>query len=255
MNTKIELVNFRDLGGIKGEGGKTVACGRLLRSAEPAGLSASDKSVLLDDYRLKMIIDLRTANERKKQPDDALPNVQNIHIDIMKKEGSKVPDPENFLSKLKTPEDTEIFMGGAYESMVSDPAAQDGFREMISLFLSQNAGSILFHCTTGKDRTGLGAAIILTILGVSRADIMKDYLMTNEMRKAHNDQVLTALKKKGIGDTQLEAIGLALNVEEAYLKRSYSTAEKLYGSFEKYIEKGLDVTPYMTKQLREMYLI
>ncbi len=247
--------NLRDLGGIRGAGGKRVAPRRLLRSGEPVGLNAAEREVLLNSYDLKCIIDLRSSVEQKNRPDDTLPGVRYVPIDIMKHAAQKSPDLDTLLTKLKNPATAESFMLEVYDMMIRDAGAQAGYREFLATLLARKEGASLFHCSAGKDRAGLAAAIILTVLGASKADIMTDYLRTNELRKEANAGLIAQMRGRGMDDGQIAAIGIALDVEAAYLEKSYSTAEELFGSFEAYVEKGLEVNEELASSLRDMYLV
>lgn len=84
---------------------------------------------------------------------------------------------------------------------------------------------------------------------------MEDYLATNTLRAPINAAVLEQVKQKAtLSDAQVEAIGVALNVQPQYLQTSYDTAKQHYGSFDAYITQGLGVDEAMKRELRERYL-
>ena len=68
--------------------------------------------------------------------------------------------------------------------------------ELLQLLLNTEEGSTLLHCFAGKDRTGISAAVILTILGASKDDIAADYLKTNQLRKKENEELLGQLRAR-----------------------------------------------------------
>ena len=250
-----KLANFRDLGGIAAADGRTVLPKRLLRSGEVVALADEDKKTLVDVYHLRNIIDFRSASERTQKPDDTLQGVAYYPIDVLEDVASQAPDEKHLLTMLDSPEAVDRFMKQVYAFLITEKSACAGYRQMLDILLQQKEGATLWHCYAGKDRAGLGAAIILTVLGASGEDVMADYLKTNELRASINKAVLEQAKQKGtLGDAQLAAIGIALNVQPEYLETSYHTATQKYGSFKNYLTEGLGVDADMQSNLRNMYL-
>lgn len=252
---ELQLANFRDLGNIAAADGRTVMPKRLLRSGEVVALTDSDKEHLLDTYQLRNIIDFRSESERIQKPDDTLPNVAYYPIDVLKDASSQAPDEKHLLTMLDSPAAVDRFMNHVYELLITEESARMGYRQMLDILLAQKTGATLWHCFAGKDRAGLAAAIVLTILGVSDADIMTDYLRTNILRAPINKALLEKAKQKGTLDVeQLNAIEIALNVQPEYLQTAYAAAKKKYGSFKAYVAEGLGVDVALEAELRAMYL-
>lgn len=112
----------------------------------------------------------------------------------------------------------------------------------------------MFHCFAGKDRTGIAAAIVLHILGVSKEDIIKDYLQTNQQRQEANQAIIAGLVKKGLSAEGEKAILIALSVSEDYLLNAFSVAKDSYGSFDNYIKEAIKINYDEQEQLRQIYL-
>lgn len=246
-------VNFRDLGGLKGADGKRIRPLRILRSGEIVRLSEEEKEILTGKYNLKTIVDLRGEKEYTENPDDEIAGTLYYNIDILKKIHETGADLGSFETVLDV-HAADYHMKRLYEQMVSNEGAQRGFRELIELLLKQEEGALLFHCFAGKDRTGLSAAIILTILGVSQEDILEDYLKTNEQRREENSLLIGKLKEQGFTEENCKIAGIALTVNAEYLKEAYRTAEKYYGSFSQYIKEAIKVTKEEEEELRKRYL-
>ena len=247
------LANFRDLGGFTGADGKITKTGVLLRAAQPVGLPAEEITCLIEDYSLRTLIDFRSSAETEAEPVDALPGVRYIQIDIMEKEN------ENAASKgshwgAENGEEMARNMANLYETLVREEFVRAQYRLFVHTVLDAPEGAVLFHCFAGKDRTGLAAAILLTMLGVNEIDIMADYMRTNERRVAANALLLQQMRASGRSEQGLEIFEVALNVREEYLQRAFDTAAELYGSFEGYIREGLQLTDGDVARLREKYL-
>lgn len=93
---------------------------------------------------------------------------------------------------------------------------------------------LLQHCTAGKDRTGVGSALVLLALGVPRETIMEDYLLTNEVMKDYNHERLSRLAEQ-VNESELRNIEGMLGVKETFLEAVFSSIERSYGSVEVYM--------------------
>ncbi len=245
-------VNFRDLGGLLGAEGKRVKQGRLLRSGQLTDLSSAEISQLSEKLELRLIIDLRMASEAAAEPDVRIEGAEYMNLDIFSGAEELVVDMENF-SRVRTVEQAERFMQTAYDTMISYEGAQSRFAEFLRLALNNSEGALLFHCFAGKDRTGVAAAMLLTLLGVSREDILRDYMLTNELRKERNAQMMAATGAPQ-GDIELQLLDVALNVREEYLSSAMDMAADMCGSFEGYLRQKLGATDELIAGLRANYL-
>ncbi|MBQ7487836.1 MAG: tyrosine-protein phosphatase [Clostridia bacterium] len=166
--------NIRDLGGMITEDGRRIREGCLIRSASLCEAADEDLKRLREAYRLTTVIDLRTAQERDEKPDRVgdcaylpIPIIENFEAGIThecRTEGMPFPS----LRKL-------------YREMMLDTRCQMNFRRVLKTCFEHDydTGSILWHCSEGKDRCGMTAALLLEALGVDRDAILKDYLETN----------------------------------------------------------------------------
>ena len=146
------------------------------------------------------------------------------------------------------------YMKKLYGEFITTRTARDAIRSFVQILLETEEGATVFHCFAGKDRTGISAAVILTILGVPRDTIMEDYMETNHMRAAANQVILDGLRQKSASEEMLKAVKTALSVDQDYLCTSFETAHREYGSFENYIETGLGIGQEEQKRLKELYL-
>lgn len=253
MTDLVRPVNFRDLGGLKGADGRILRPFRILRSGELVRVSLEEQELLISKYQLRTIVDLRGEKEYSENPNEVIAGTFYYNIDILK----KIHETGADLGSFETVHDVvsaHTHMKDLYEQMMLNEGSQRGFRELIDLLLKQEEGALLFHCFAGKDRTGLSAAIILTILGISKEDILADYLKTNEQRKEENNFLLDKLRDQGFTEEMCEIAVIALTVNAEYLETAYQTAEKNYGSFLEYIRKALKVTKEEEEILQRRYL-
>lgn len=246
-------VNFRDLGGLSSSFGKKIKPCRLLRSGELYQLSEDEKRTLLHNYKLKVLVDFRTKFETESHPDDSLEGVSYHHVDILSAAADHVINLAN-AHTIRDKNHADEFLMLAYELAMTNEVAQQGYREFLEYLLQNKEGAVLFHCFAGKDRTGIAAAIILTILGVSKDDIFSDYMKTNEMRAKKNAEIIAEEKQAGRSDNELAIIEATLFVKKQYLQHAFDIAAKHYGSFENYIKQALQITEEEINELRNNYL-
>lgn len=152
--------NTRDLGGYPTPGGVT-AWGRFFRSDAPIDLTEADIQALRQ-RGLTTHIDLRTAGEiqRRKSALEGLPGFEYHPVDLC--------------ARMQMLPESEAGVPSAYFEMTcqSEPMAR------VFRIIAGAKDGVFFHCTAGKDRTGVVAAILLMLAGVGRADLLADYLLT-----------------------------------------------------------------------------
>jgi protein-tyrosine phosphatase len=112
--------------------------------------------------------------------------------------------------------------------------------------------SLVFHCTAGKDRTGIGAALILYSLGVPYETIMDDYKATNYYRTAENVKMEKMMVKAMNIDETVAKNVMAANPE--YLDATFSQIKKQYGSVDNYLKTQIGLTNDDIKKLKKKFL-
>ena len=147
--------NVRDLGGYRTESGKVTQWGVFVRSEDLNLLDEAD-AALLHDYGIRTIIDLRCAFEENRN--------KYLHRDIAYR---NIPIVESY----------EDFVGGYYFHMIKN--CKDNIRQVFEYMGRQSGyGGILFHCSMGRDRTGIISGILLLLCGVPLLDVVADYMAT-----------------------------------------------------------------------------
>ncbi|MDO4200057.1 MAG: tyrosine-protein phosphatase [Clostridia bacterium] len=163
--------NTRDLGGYKTIDGKTTKSKLFFRSDNTHKLTDVDIKKLKDEYNLKYVIDLRSAKEIDAYP-DKLSNAEGVdYYSIQLSVGMKYLIKHN------------LDLGDGYIKLLD---RKKKIKSIFDLIANVNGGSLLFHCAHGKDRTGVVAALLLGLCGVSEEDIIKDYCITYDLIKSNN---------------------------------------------------------------------
>ena len=235
-----EIVNFRDLGGYKAAGGRVIKPGLLYRSGGLYQMNAEEMEIF-NSLGIKAVLDLRTAAEEKRKPDPVMPGVRVVrHSGVEFRGGGDIDFSPQGMRRMGSGGRDQFDKIHAY--YLEMPFDNEAFRILVREVESGDL-PIVFHCASGKDRTGMAAIVLMALLGVSREDILKDYELSNVyMAKvlkskfeqyhdyASSDPVHTKLLQMEFG--VLPEMGR--EVVDAILAR--------YGSFEGYAEAeyGLD---------------
>lgn len=162
--------NVRELGGYASLTGKLTTFGYLLRADDLSKLDKDDIQFLLN-YGITSVIDLRSDSELKNFPDpfEKIERINYKHIPLIEQD---VIDPNFYKELMKNP---SSFLTEMYLDMIKN--ATIGITKVFEFIANQDDG-VLFHCTAGKDRTGIIAMLLLGLAGVSKEDIVTNYMVT-----------------------------------------------------------------------------
>jgi protein-tyrosine phosphatase len=247
------LPNFRDLGGYPVAGGGRVRRGALYRSVELNHLHGEDLATFAA-MGIRTVVDLRTQAERDAQPDVVPDGTETVVCDVLA--GMTSAAPADLLRVIADPAAAEDLLGegkalalfeGAYRDIVSLPSALDAYRRFFTLVAEGSKRPLLFHCTTGKDRTGWAAAAALLLLGVSEDDVRADYLFTNRDLLPALKPVFEQFRAAGGDPTLLEPV---LGVDVAYLDTALTEMRLEFGDIEGYFVDGLGLDRDVVDSLR-----
>ncbi len=246
--------NLRDIGGYEVAGGGRVATGQLYRSVELGHLHGDDLAAMAR-LGIRTVFDLRTEAEREAEPDVLLPGAERVVCDVLADETGAAPatlfkalgDPAAAREMLGDGKATKLFETG-YRETVSLPSALSAYRTFFETVARDARRPALFHCTTGKDRTGWAAASTLLFLGVSTEDVFHDYLLSNRDLLPALKTVYEHFRAAG-GDPHL--LDPVFGVDEAYLRTALGEMTKRFGSIEGYFIQGLRIDEATQQALRE----
>ncbi|CAN5369902.1 tyrosine-protein phosphatase [soil metagenome] len=230
--------NLRDFGGYATASGRMVKRGMLYRSGTMSLLTESD-AAHLQSLGVRAICDFRRGHERNAEPTrwHGDTDVDYYCRDYAETSGILGAMLKN---KMATAQDMTNAMLTMYREIAIDHA--ESYRAMFAQLASGRA-PLLINCSVGKDRTGVGAALILSALGVPRATIVEDYLLTN--RHADWDWLLARRDAPVSGALNLarEAMGPVLRAEAAYIDTLFATLDETHGGIDAYLKDvmGLDM--------------
>jgi len=160
--------NVRDLGGLKTKDGRETKSGVIYRGDSLDGITPSDAEILFTRLRIGSIVDLRTKAETDLS--GLLFPVPRYRFSVL---------PEGRLGKEPFPSDDPVELAKVYlHNIETGRGAVKGTLEVIAQDLEAGVAT-LFHCAAGRDRTGIIAAVLLGLVGVTDGEIAKDYVQSN----------------------------------------------------------------------------
>jgi protein-tyrosine phosphatase len=237
------VLNFRDLGGYRTAGGGRTRWGRLFRADSLHRLTPSDQA-LLSRLGLRVIYDLRTDRERQQRPNalDDADELRSVWLPLL---ASTQLDDVSVTTGLR---DGERFLLEVYQGMVSSSAHV--FGELL-VGLTDPAGlPAVFHCAAGKDRTGVTAAILLSVLGVNDEDVLDDYELTSRHRtEQQRQEIMSSLGEQGFA---AEAAAGLLSTPRWVMATVLEQIRMTYGSVEDYLVGPVGITPEAIREMRRL---
>lgn len=249
-----EGINFRELGGYLTEDGRKIKWHKLLRSGSMAQLTKNDVDYL-DQYGVRYIVDLRSSEESSYSP-DKYPDKAQYFQDTVYPFSFSLFKNLGIINNMRLGASNMDFGRQTYLQMLLDPHAQAAYRKMFNVLLENDkeGESVVFHCTAGKDRTGVAAFLILSALGVSEKQIVEDYLYTNLFFDNYSSETINDALES---ESQTE-IAQRLNSKTAVIAETIEVLPKAYrvvsGSVEKFLEEKLGMTKAKIERLQELYL-
>lgn len=249
-NIKLDCnINIRDLGGLSSNGIK-VKDKLFIRSACIGDLSANDIDVLVNDYNLKTVIDLRNSYEIDTESDVPIKGVKNINIPILAERVEGITRTRVKADVSKVPNMCDLYL-----QMVSSDSSSLQIRKILKFIMKNGNKAILFHCSYGKDRTGIIALLLLSMLGIEYDEIMKDYLYTNTVAQDEYDKDYKLLLEKTHDEVYAREYSEIHLAKEEYLDAAYNYMVDEYGSVLNYIIDGLGISKRKIEKFRKKCVV
>ncbi|WP_221800739.1 tyrosine-protein phosphatase [Oceanobacter mangrovi] len=249
--------NFRDLGGYKTADGKEVRKGMLFRSAAMTNFTEADQQYLAG-FVFDTVVDLRSTEERDLFPDRWLQNSKVHYVATDYSIVAMMAASRNAANQKQA-----FDMATAYQTM------HTGIKQQLSDYFDnaiKGNAPIVVHCSAGQDRTGIASALMLSALGVPRAQVVQDYVLTPAFRRPDVEMAGVDLQKAAETNAFAKMIAHHFSKEiktvppvftndgVPFINFALNQIEKDYGSVEQYLDKELDVSAADIAQLRKLYL-
>ena len=241
--------NLRDLGGIESAGGGRIPSGLIYRSGSLERLTPTGVHDLLT-LGIGTIFDLRSGPERDHSPTHWLANHDVERWQLTANES--LGDPKPLLAQsLRSAKRTRAMMHNVYRTL---PLHHRESYAALFHALARDERPILFHCAAGKDRTGVATALLLAVLGVHRAQIDADYLVTNTVIEATTQTFLSDPRNAAALTAPAAAWKPMMIADASYLDAMFAEIDAAHGSVESYVRTQLDLSAAEIQRLRARLL-
>lgn len=241
--------NFRDLGGYLTRDGRRLRTGMLYRSGSLAHLTDADLERLAT-LKLRTVYDFRTPAEVGPAPDRLPPDsgIELVALPI----GDPGVDVEDLRKRIYAGDIEGLQLAGSYANLVLNKS--DIYRAWFEDLLDTTRIPGVFHCTAGKDRTGVGAALFLYALGVPRETVLQDYLASNHYLHDSIETIVWKARLASRFKVDGDRLRALLGVNEGLLENAFEAIEARYGSLDRYLEQALGLDQKNRERLQALYL-
>uniref|UniRef100_A0AAU6WKB9 Tyrosine-protein phosphatase n=1 Tax=Chryseobacterium endophyticum TaxID=1854762 RepID=A0AAU6WKB9_9FLAO len=238
--------NFRDAGGYKTSDGKEVIPGKVFRSDAIDKLTDRDLKTF-QEKKIAAVIDLRGTEEAKKAPDKLPPGTDYL---LCPAGSNNLPTAQDMVKMLK---DKNFLFDMYGEGGL--PYFGERYRPLFVQLLTLKPGdALLFHCTGGRDRTGMAAALFLKVLGVPQDVIESDYLASN-FYLAKNP-IMNSMYKglSGMSGLSENSIRQQMELRPELIRNFFNAINQKYGSIENFFQVEMGIGPREIAILKQKYL-
>lgn len=251
-------LNFRDLGGYRTQDGRQVRWGRVFRSDALGKLTDADLTYL-DRLGVRLVCDFRDDYETERAP-SRLPDHPDLRMerfpigaggDTAEVTGDRKDGLTDLVLAGKLGEVSPEMLGDFYVGMLE--SRHEPLVAVLERVADPANHPLVFHCTAGKDRTGVLAAVLLAVLGVDDETILDDYELTDRYRTPHRiAQVEPRLAEAGV---ELDKVRALFSAQRPVLARTLATLEQRYGSVPAFLVDEAGMAPATLDRLRAVLLV
>jgi len=251
------IINFRDIGGYATVNGRRTKWRKVFRSGDMSRFAAKEQPVI-SALGINRVIDLRSVEERLRGPSRWYDEANRPEIVLLPIGGGAADWSSSLSRQLQRGGFSRAELQATFVEMYATVPLENTleYRALFNELLANGDEPVLIHCTGGKDRTGIAAALILAALDVPGAIIMQDYLLTNEAIDVAPTAKMLAMIFSRDADNQIDPVAIEpmLVVEPVYLETAFAAIEAEYGSLDNYFRVALGLTMARRAELRAVLL-
>lgn len=245
-------LNFRELGGYPAADGRTIREGMFYRSCRLSLLNERELEEL-DKLNISCVLDMRSRQECLEHPDPIVGNAKVCqHSGVQTKGGDDIDFSPAGMHKLGNDGRQQLQALFYYYSEI--PFNNEALQCLFEEIKSYNS-PILFHCASGKDRTGIAAMLILLLLGCNRKTIKHDYLLSNRYLKEFISREYRRHPKQYADPDSRELLLMLQGVNRKVFPIVLDSITGRYGSFDNYFEREFGINEKTMTEIRNHYLI
>ena len=262
------IVNARDLGGYTMQDGRRVRHGALIRAAHLADATDADLQYL-SGIPVAKVIDFRQDAELQGKVDREVPGAEHVSLPVdatgnvaanaTEKEKKKFTGRKKFEVKkvivmAAFNEKAKAVAENMYPTLLFDPGCQKQYARFFRLVLETEGGAVLYHCTQGKDRTGIASALLLAALGADRNTIVADFDATNLVYEKDVRKYSRRVRFWGGKDAEVAVVKSFLGANTDNFVKALDRIDREYGSLNAYLRGPLALSDNDIRILRDKYL-
>lgn len=246
-------INFRDLGGMNTKDGRKIRTGLLYRSGDFSKITESEQAFISQQLAIHSVLDYRDYNEAQRRPDKLWHQAQYINIPanpLSNEVSANLEKELNESNKLKKNSPVE-FMINLYQLL---PFNNPAYQALVDLLVNNQGKSIVQHCAIGKDRTGIGVALMLLALGVDEQLVIQDYILSDQLLAPICEQIF-ADYQYDLDPQQLANRKLIFAANPLYLQAAFDAIKAKYQTFDNWLENDYQLTHDKRQLIQQYYLI
>lgn len=252
--------NARDLGGTIVPDGRRVRQGLLLRGGALHKASDEDLARLRDEYHVAAVFDFRTSMEVEHHPDREIEGARHFWMPAFDENGyafknenlpqSAFQNLGEWLVEHSHEELAQNYARKMYTEMIDNEFSQIQYAGFLQNIVSTENGAVYWHCSQGKDRTGVGAALLLAALGCDRKEILREYLLSEDFYRADFEKYIGRVET----EEEKKVIRTFMSVNPDYFELALDLIDSKYGSMAEFLTGPLCLSSEDISTLRERYL-
>ena len=262
------IVNARDLGGYTTPGESAVRSNLLLRTASLADATEADLQYLAS-LPVAKVIDFRKEEEKQGKADRFIAGAEYITLPVdasgnaaaqatekekKKLTGRKKFDVKKIIVMIAFNEKAQKVAREMYPTLLFDPQCQRQYAAFFREVLDTESGAVLYHCTQGKDRTGIASALLLAALGADRATIVADFDATNRVYEKDVKKYSRRVRFWGGKEEEIGVVKAFLGCNTDNFVKALDRIDLEYGSMEAYLKGPMGLSDEDILLLRQRYL-
>ncbi|MDG0815990.1 tyrosine-protein phosphatase [Bdellovibrio svalbardensis] len=241
-------INFRDMGGYQTKEGRKVKPKFFFRSGSLSKLTQEDLAQL-QALSISHVLDYRDTHESQKDQDLLWHGVNYECCPANPPSHAMTAAMGDWFTKERLESLPADYMESLYQAL---PFGNSAYRRMFQKMDSLDRGGLLQHCAVGKDRTGVGSALLLSSLGVKKETVLEDYLKTEAGLLPFKMQIIERVEKF-LSPKAMTRFEYMMSANENFLNAAFDEINKRYGNLEKFLETEYAITPEVRERWQHKF--
>ena len=248
---KLSINNFRDVSGYVNKDGKVMKKNRIFRGASLHNLTDEEAEYLEKELHIRYVFDYRDHKEAETKPDVVSKGTYYERISALKVGNPRFEgfDFGELLSNNMSKENMQFMIEYLQDGYMHMPFKNEAYQKLFECLL-KNDGNVYYHCSAGKDRTGVATFLIMIALGISEEEAIREYLLSNQYLESF---VQGFYKEKQIPIEYRKYCDVLLYVCEDNIQLTIEKIKERYSDYDSFLEAEYELTKEKREQLVSIY--